>query len=313
VTARRAPPPLARHDYDVFRCLPWCCFGFLLSACFGTPTPLAPAVTGSVGMPYNGVQTSPAELPPSGNGFVRFRPKGPNYWGNPRLVRAVSDASANVAGQLPGGAPLVIGDFSARPGGKILGHNSHRSGRDVDLLFYVTTPSGAPVRSPGFVSFGADGIAQVHGELPPRFLRFDVEREWLLVKELLSSPEIGVQFMFISRDIEALLIDYARAKGEAIELIWRAETVLLEPGDSTPHDDHIHLRIACSPEEAVTGCEGGGPLWDWLPEQPRLLPLSESALTQIAEDDPPSFESVTAEAAGEAGPSATDEETGGGA
>ena len=33
----------------------------------------------------------------------------------------------------------------------------------------------------------------------------------------------------------------------------------LQPGDSLPHDDHFHLRVACSPEEAQAGCSGGGP------------------------------------------------------
>jgi len=92
--------------------------------------------------------------------------------------------------------------------------------------------------------------------------------------------------MFASRDVEALLIDHARARGEDPFLIWRAETVLLQPGDSTPHDDHIHLRIACSPDEELAGCEGGGPRWPWLPVEPALGELDRATLEQIAHDDP---------------------------
>jgi penicillin-insensitive murein endopeptidase len=260
--------------------------GLALTACLGTPTPLAPAVSGSVGMPYNGVQTHPMELPVSGPGFTRFRPRGAHYWANPRLIRAIEQASANVLEKAPGGAPLLVGDFSAERGGKITGHRSHRNGRDVDLLFFVTTPAGAPIRNPGFVPFDSDGLGFVNGGEPGRYLRLDLEREWLLVKELLFSAEIGVQFMFVSRDIEALLIDYARARGEPPELVFHAETVLLQPGDSTAHDDHVHLRIACTPDEAVTGCEGGGPLWDWLPAERSLGPLDALELGRIAEDDP---------------------------
>jgi penicillin-insensitive murein endopeptidase len=252
--------------------------------CLGTPTPLAPGLHGSVGVPHHGVQTESVELPVRGPGFRRFRPMGTNYSGNPRLVAGLQAAAAAVDQALPGGAPLTIGDLSARHGGRIPGHNSHRTGRDVDLLWYVTTPAGAPVPSPGFIRVASDGLAEIYET--QQYLRLDVPREWLLVKSLLLSNDIAVQFMFVSHDVEALLIEYARSKGEPLDLVWHAETVMLEPSDSAPHDDHLHLRIACSPEESVNGCEGGGPYWEWLPEQPSLGPLDPSTLAAIAADDP---------------------------
>jgi penicillin-insensitive murein endopeptidase len=258
---------------------------WLAVGCVGAPSPLAPALRGTVGVPHQGVQTDAVELPPRGEGFVRYRPKGKNHWATPRLVAAVSAAAASVAHQFPDGEPLVIGDFSARHGGKIPGHNSHRTGRDVDLLFYVTTPKGAPVRSPGFVHFDTDGLAQI-GETG-RFVRFDVPRNWALLKHLLENPEVGVQFAFASRNVEALLIDYALSRQEPIDLIYRAQTVLLEPKDSTPHDDHIHLRVACAPDEGVSGCSGGGPYWQWLPPAAASLPLDAGVLAAIASEDPP--------------------------
>jgi penicillin-insensitive murein endopeptidase len=94
-----------------------------------------------------------------------------------------------------------------------------------------------------------------------------------------------VQFIFVSRQVEALLIDYALARGEPLETVWRAQALMLEPGDSAPHDDHAHVRIACTPEEAVAGCSGGGPLWEWLP---RAAPveIEASELSQLLADDP---------------------------
>jgi penicillin-insensitive murein endopeptidase len=254
----------------------------LLAGCVGAPNALAPGLKGSVGMPHHGVQTGAEELPNGGQGYVRFRPKGSNNWGNPRLVRAVEDVARAVVQQRPDGAPLVVGDLSAQHGGKIPRHNSHRTGRDVDLLFYMTTPAGAPTRSPGFIPVGSDGIA-TYGS---HYWRIDVERNWLLIKELLKSPHIEVQWLFISRDLEALIIDYALAKETDLNLIWQAETVMLQPGDSAPHDDHLHVRIACRPQEAVHGCEGGGPRWEWQTPLPRLeLPLDE-LLAEIAREDP---------------------------
>ncbi len=92
--------------------------------------------------------------------------------------------------------------------------------------------------------------------------------------------------MFVCHEIEALLIDHARALGEPDTLVWQAETVMLEPSDSLRHDDHVHLRIACSPEEAVAGCSGGGPRWQWLPPYEPVRPLQAQDWEAIAKDDP---------------------------
>jgi len=167
----------------------------------------------------------------------------------------------------------LVGDLSAREGGRLTGHASHRTGRDVDLLFFTLTLEGEPLESPGFVRFGPDGLSRLPDERGGvKYVRFDVAREWLLVKALLTSEEANIQWLFMSAPLEALLVQYALAAGETPELVWRAETVLLEPSDSLPHDDHIHARTACLPGEAVTGCEGGGPYWPWMPRLPSGLP-----------------------------------------
>lgn len=256
----------------------------LLGGCFSAPTPLAPGLAGSVGMPNLGVQTGAHELPSRGRGFVRYRPQGKHHWGRPRLVASLERIAAEVDAELPGGL-LVIGDLGAERGGRIPGHASHRSGRDVDLLWYVTTPSGAAIENPGFVLMGPDGLAQVPST--GEFVSIDIPRQWLLIKSLLSSAEIEVQWMFVSSTIESMLIDYALSRGDDAEIVWRAETVMLQPGDSLPHDDHLHLRVACSPEAAALGCEGGGPYWNWLPPLPLLDPMSETALGELVAPDEP--------------------------
>jgi penicillin-insensitive murein DD-endopeptidase len=254
-----------------------------LVGCFASPTPLAPGLRGSVGVPHHGVQTDAVELPRQGTGFARYRPFGASYWGSPRLVQAVVRAAAAVERQMPGGAPLILGDLSSPMGGRIPRHNSHRTGRDIDLLWYVTTPSGTPVRNPGFIQVLEDGLAHVpEGN---RYLLLDVPRQWLLLRELLTDPDIEVQWLFCSAPVEALLIEYARARQEPAELVWHAETVLLQPGDSLAHDDHIHMRIACRPDEMVAGCQGGGPHWEWLPPIPRLTE-TDDWLYEVAAADP---------------------------
>ncbi len=272
--------------------------GLTLSGCFSAPTPLAPGLAGSVGMPNQGVQTGALELPEQGKGFERYRPKGRNHWGRPRLVTALTRIAAEVEAELPGGV-LVIGDLGAKDGGQIPGHASHRSGRDVDLLFYASTPAGAPIASPGFVRYEADGLAVVPDA--DEYVRLDFAREWLLIKKLVNDREIGVQFLFISRPLEALVIDYARARGEPLELVYRAQTVMLQPGDSLPHDDHLHLRIACSPEEMQAGCSGGGPYWEWLPPQPKSQQLDQALLEEIAADEPLESSPLASGSAGNSG------------
>lgn len=254
-----------------------------LAACTGTPTPLAPSIHGSVGVPHEGMITDAVPLPRRGEGYARLRDNGRN-WGNPRLVGAIEGAARAVTRARPGGARLMIGDLSARFGGAASGHHSHRTGRDADLLVYALTPEGRSIESPGFVRFGPDGLGALGDGAAPRtaraFVRVDVAREWQLVKALVSSREANVQWLFFARWLEALVIEYARARGEDPELIWYAESVLLQPGDSAAHDDHLHLRVACTPDEAVAGCLGGGPYWPWLPPLPQLVNPPDAELAR---------------------------------
>lgn len=253
-----------------------------LSACMGTPTPLAPQVRGSVGLPHEGVQTAAEELPRSGVGFARFRPYGSAYFGQPELVKAIRDVAARMHEERPG-PPLVLGDLSGRHGGKIPRHNSHRSGRDVDLLWYLMTPEGRPVKSPGFLHVQSDGLAV--DPATGGYYLLDIERQWAVVKAFLQADAVHVQWMFCSRWVEALLIDYARARGEPDELVWRAQTVMLQPADSLPHDDHIHLRISCTPQTMLTGCVGGGPYWEWLPSL-EAVTMDTTLIERIGREDP---------------------------
>jgi penicillin-insensitive murein endopeptidase len=252
-----------------------------LVGCVGVPSPLAPGLSGSVGLPHHGVLAGGSKLPQSGPGFRRLRKDGVR-WAHSRLVEAVQRAAARVA-ELRPGPKLVIGDLSAEGGGQIPRHRSHRSGRDADLLFYVMTPAGRSIDNSGFPRFGADLLAKTD-RAEQRFVRLDVERNWLLVRELVSDPDARVQWLFVAHWIEALLIEHARALGEDDELVWRAEQVLRQPGDSFPHDDHLHLRIACSPEDEAAGCFENGPRWPWL-ERPSAVQLSDAELLAALFDD----------------------------
>jgi len=236
-----------------------------LAACARAPSPLTPAWRGSIGTANRGVLADGAELPRDGDGLCWLRDND-RHWGLPRFTDAIARAARGVANERPG-ARLYAGDLSTRRGGGPLPpHFSHRSGVDADLLFYVTTLAGTPVDSPGFVHFGADGIAR--DDRSQRWLRFDVEREWLLVKALVEDPQARIQWIFVSDVVQALLIEWAIARGDSTETIRRAEEVMLEPHPGGVHDDHLHVRTSCSPDEMVAGCEPSGPRRAWLSYDP---------------------------------------------
>ncbi|HEX3344667.1 MAG TPA: penicillin-insensitive murein endopeptidase [Polyangiaceae bacterium] len=257
------------------------------AGCARAPSPLVPGWHGGIGTPNHGVLSHGAELARDAEG-LRWLRGNDRHWGVPRFTAAIERAAATVAHERPG-ARLTVGDLSTPTGGGPLSpHFSHRSGVDADLLFYVTTLGGAPVDSPGFIHVGADGLAEdeAHG----RWLRFDVEREWLLVRALVEDPQARVQWLFVSDVVQAMLLEWAVARGEPTELIARAESLMLQPNPGGVHDDHIHVRTTCAPEERVTGCEPIGTKRPWLRDE--LPPLPESdrdlALALLQPIDAPS-------------------------
>lgn len=233
---------------------------FALEGCARAPSPLWPAYDGSIGMTHRGVLVHGRELPRDGDGYHFLRDNG-RHWVTHRFARVLERAATKVSHDRPG-ATLVIGDASQKTGGQILPHFSHRSGRDADLLFFWLTPEGAPVSDHGFLHAGADGLAW--DDDSKRFLRLDLEREWLLVRTLLTDDEARVQWIFVHDNVKALLLEWAKARGEPTDLVWRAAQVMLQPTPGGPHDDHIHVRTACDADEIGHGCEPFGPERPWL-------------------------------------------------
>jgi len=231
----------------------------LAVACARVPTPLQPGASGSIGLPHRGVLKDGRELERVGDGYQFLRDNGRRS-ALPRFAISLERAAKSVHDARPG-ARLTIGDLSAPSGGgPALPHLSHRSGRDADLLLYLTTQDGAPVASPGFVRIGADGL----GEKDGKFYRLDVEREWLLLRALLTDDAARVQWIFVHDDLKAMLLEWARARGEPTDVVWRAVQVMAQPKPGGLHDDHIHVRTACDASEIVAGCEPFGPQRPWL-------------------------------------------------
>jgi len=224
-----------------------------------TPNAVAPVNGMSVGNVSEGRLLNGSELSPEGKAhrvFERHQTYQTRY-GTPELVELIERGAEHVQLHAPG-APLMVGNMSRRNGGDIRWSRSHNSGRDADLAFYVLDAKGRSIPAPELLQFNERGVPVGYPDY-----RFDVERNWLLVRGLLSVPSVQVQYLFISLPLKAMLLEHARSRGESEELIARAADVLHQPHDALPHDDHFHLRIACPPKHRVRGCLETGPRWDW--------------------------------------------------
>ncbi|MCS6797465.1 MAG: penicillin-insensitive murein endopeptidase [Myxococcota bacterium] len=237
----------------------------------------------SWGAPAHGLLFGGDSLDDEGPGFVRARPGEDTRWGTQRLVRALRRAAAEVAARHPGTAPLRIGDLSGPGGGRHPRHVSHRSGRDADIVFYSTDAAGRSVRGRGWLAVDRFGVGH-EGRAPqdataggPYF--FDTPRNWTLVRTLALDPEARVQWIFCSRGVRARLLAWGARHETDPEALRRLSRLLHQPTRGRPHDDHFHVRLACSPRERAAGCRDVGPLWPWLRRD--RSPETEASTTRL--------------------------------
>jgi len=210
--------------------------------------------TASIGAPNKGRLQNPVKLHSSRSLKLRERAHG---WALPELAKLLQRAAGKVAKHHPRSV-LLVGDLSQKTGGPLVGHNSHQSGRDADVGFYVANSHGQPAAMTRFVAFDGQGkSAQVS------WAQFDDARNWSLVEALLTDKDTTVRYIFVSTPLRARVLAFAAKKKVAKDLYAKAETVLMAPKDADVHDDHFHVRIAC-PESMKGFCveesnaKGGG-------------------------------------------------------
>lgn len=187
-------------------------------------------------------------------------------YGTAELVGLVERSAAVVVSQAPGAA-LLVGDLSRRRGGRIHPHVSHRSGRDVDLGFFLVDREGTPAAYEQFVPLrrwsgcgrGRDG----------RRVCFDPVRNWALVAALMQDPLAQVQYIFVARDLRRKLLREGERQGASPELMSRVQTATRPHADSASHRSHFHVRIYC-PEDDRPGCRDQPPLHAWYQGTPSL-------------------------------------------
>lgn len=189
----------------------------------------------SVGKPHDGELVAAARLPYD-PGYYRRRLE------RTYAAQHVVDHLRRVVLKVRRGHPrlhrLAIGDLSSRKGGRLAGHQSHQSGRDVDLgLYFERAPEGYPQRF----------VRAEDGEL-------DRAATWALIKALhvASKDPGGPQVVFLDYRVQGTLYEFARGQGVSKREL---ESIFQYPdGRSAPnrlvrheplHGDHMHVRFAC--------------------------------------------------------------------
>jgi penicillin-insensitive murein endopeptidase len=257
------------------------------------PAPVDPlagldgASSTSIGSPSNGRVTGAVPLPKQGVGFRHNDRRDENArFATVEVIRAIARA-ARVVHEALSGSELVVNDVGLEQGGRIAHHGSHRSGRDADILFYMLGDDGAPTPAVG-AALDPDGIGFDYKELarPDDDVRvhFDAPRTWRFVEALMGDPEAKVQRIFVVEHLRTKLLAAARERGAPADVVARFSDVTCQP--SYPHDDHLHVRWYCTPEDLGKGCEDLPPIYPWHEEALRALGLTPVMARQVRSVDP---------------------------
>jgi penicillin-insensitive murein DD-endopeptidase len=210
------------------------------------------------------------ELPLQAAGLVS-NPNRPNpeaRFGTRETIESLLHAAAVVERELPG-SHAVINDIGFRDGGVIDHHGSHQAGRDVDVLFYYLDRAGQPWPAKG-VPVDPEGRGWDFGDLSDGHddvsVRLDAARTWRFVQGLLEENSVSpVQRIFLVEHVRTLLLAEAVRVHAPRAIRDRFADVTCQPG--YPHDDHLHVRFFCAPDDVREGCEDAGPIYPWRREQ----------------------------------------------
>ncbi len=190
----------------------------------------------SIGLPHAG-RLRGAEPMMDGPGRVITAERW-KTWGSHSTVVQLDAVLKRWAKLQPDGPPILVGNISARRGGPLEPHKTHQSGRDVDLSYIARW----------------DGKERVVWQKMNAH-NLDVTKTWALIKLLVKHAD--VEMMFIDRAIQKLLLRDALHNGTLKRELLR-KWLEVAPGATVGktlirhvagHDDHLHVRFACRPDE----------------------------------------------------------------
>jgi murein endopeptidase/LysM repeat protein len=185
----------------------------------------------SVGSPSRGKIAGAIQLPENPRLYTRRNPT--HSYGSTHTIELIQQALAAFRSETGFKREVLICDMSCKYGGRFLPHDSHQSGRDVDIQL----PCRPEVKE---------------GTVPWDMSQVDWQAAWGLVKALIETDQ--VQYIFLSRDRQVRLYRAAQEAGESPAFLEKAiqyprtdrvGIVRHDPG----HVKHMHVRFQCGKDE----------------------------------------------------------------
>lgn len=186
-----------------------------------------PGRSSSVGQPQRGRLSLSEQLEDGAGYWVRNSSRA---YGTNETTTLITEVFGRIHQRYPDAPEIVIGDISYRRGGRMRPHQSHQTGRDVDLAYYT---------------FGREDD---NGFIVATPENLDVPMTWHLLNSFLETGE--VRYIFVDYELQEVLYDYVHQRGASGEELaeWfqypREEYVGIIR-HSSGHDDHIHIRLDC--------------------------------------------------------------------
>jgi len=197
----------------------------------------------SLGRPDRGRLRGGVQLPENPELYLVRRPDF--AYGSSHAVENLQLALAKFRQHSGYGGPLVVSDMSRRRGRPFGSHDSHQSGRDVDIWL----PLKAEVHAVRSFDPSTGDYREAAAARPSDI---DWKATWELVKALLRTGE--VQYIFLTRSRQRHLYAAARADGMALSALGdivqfprRAQTAIVRHAPN--HTKHLHVRFTCAQAE----------------------------------------------------------------
>lgn len=185
----------------------------------------------SIGLPWNGRLVHARRLGHNRGYVIRDRDR---VWGTEETIAAIERAFSRVVARHPRAPRARVHDISLPNGGRMQGHRSHRSGRDVDITYYqrrCSRRTGCPLRN-------------------MRQRDMLVAPQWTLLHAWLQRGE--AQLIFIDYGLQPALYRQARRAGATPRQL--SNWFQYPRGRDVPvgvirhaanHRNHIHVRFRC--------------------------------------------------------------------
>lgn len=190
-----------------------------------------PAGSESRGTPNRGRLHHGVQMPQNDSVYTVRRP---DYaYGSSHMLHHLQVGLARFREETDYNRELILSDMSRRRGGRYAPHDSHQSGRDVDIWL----PCNEKCEP---------------GKPPAAANQIDWDATWGLVKSLIQTGQ--VQYIFLTRSRQKFLYRAAKrdgldrvALGDLIQYPRRAQSAIVR--HASGHHKHIHVRFHCSTDE----------------------------------------------------------------